>query len=213
MKSSKLLNPRGDFRCAFYHGTSTLFLNSIQETGLGGRNRVKEFGWAVAFRDLFELADQKVADNAGWQQVRAGLLPIVEQRLTSDGLQFNFSHGQVYISPVPELASQYAMEAGCEILDYVKRLSLILSQKGYTKDVQSILPTHLQETLGKTYRPVLIKIKGLRFRDVETENGVDKVRLLQKYESFFNGTNPDPFMPSWKLTTSVPENQLEFHYL
>ncbi|WP_420390687.1 hypothetical protein [Marinobacter sp.] len=213
MKSNKLLDREGNFRCAFYHGTSTLFLDSIRETGLGGRNKVKEFGWAIAFKDLFGLADQRMANSAVWQKVRGGLLPIVKQGLTSDGLQFNFSHGQVYISPVPKIAERYALEAGCEILDYVRRLSLILHHEGYTQDVQSILPTHLQETLGKTYRPVLLKINCLRFRDVETENGVDKLKLLRKYEAFFGGADPDPFMPSWKLVAPVPKSQLEFHYL
>lgn len=213
MKSSKLLDCKGNLRKPFYHGTTSLFVESIRETGLGGRNPVKENGWVECFRNLFKLADQKLLDHAQWQEVRVKWLPIVEQGLSKEGFRFNFSHGETYISPDSKMAGQYALNAGCEILDYIKQLSLGLHKEGHTLDVNRIVPMNLQQTLIQTYRPVLVKINGLRFRDIDTENGDDRWAVLDRYEEFLRTKQGEMDMTSWKLKKSIPESQLEFYHL
>jgi len=213
MKHNKLLDRKGNLRVPFYHGTSSLFIDSIWDAGLGGRNPVKVNRWAECFGDLFKLADQKFSDQSRWQEGRVKLLPIVEQGLSRDNLRFNFSHGETYISPSSVMARQYAFPAGCEILDYIKGLSLHLHNEGHTADVHRIVPMDLQQTLIKTYRPVLVRISGLRFRDIDTENGDDKWTVLDRYEEFLRTREGEMDMTSWKLTTSIPHSQLEISHL
>ena len=137
------------------------------------------------------------------------MLPIVEQGLSRDGFRFNFSHGETYISPSSLMAQQYALHAGCEILDYIKRLSMHLHNEGHTADVNRIVPMDLQQTLMKTYCPVLVRISGLRFRDIDTENGDDKWAVLRRYEEFLRTSHGEMDITSWKLTTPIPHSQLE----
>jgi hypothetical protein len=210
MKSSTLLDRKGNFRVAFYHGTSSLFADSIKELGLGGRNPVKTNGWAECFGELFRLADQKLSNHPNWQGGREKLLPIVEQGLTNDGLRFNFSHGETYITPHAMMAEQYGLKTGCEILDYIKNLSLYLHNKGHTQEVNRIVPMDLQQILIKSYQPILVKINGLRFRDIDTENGDDKWDVLHRYEGFLRTHQGEKDMTSWKLKSPIPVSQLEF---
>jgi hypothetical protein len=49
MKHNKLLDRKGNLRVPFYHGTSSLFIDSIRDAGLGGRNPVKVNHWAECF--------------------------------------------------------------------------------------------------------------------------------------------------------------------
>tara|TARA_R100000306_G_scaffold45172_2_gene43167 strand:+ start:399 stop:1094 length:696 start_codon:yes stop_codon:yes gene_type:complete len=213
MKSSNLLDRKGNFRVAFYHGTSSLFADSIKELGLGGRDPVKTNGWAECFGELFRLADQKLSNHPKWQEGRENLLPIVEQGLSNDGLRFNFAHGETYITPHKMMAEQYGLQAGCEILDYIKTLSLYLHSKGQTLEVNRIVPVDLQQILIKSYRPILVKINGLRFRDIDTENGDDKWEVLYRYEEYLRTKQGEKDMTSWKLNSPVAVNKLEFYEL
>ena len=210
MKSKKLIDSNGNVKVPFYHGTSSLFIPSIQEAGLGGRNPVNDNKWVESFGDLFELARQKLGDTPEWPKYRKSLGPIVEQGLSKDGNRHNYSHGETYISPNSSIAARYAMESGCEILYYLRSLSNDLALRGYGSDVQRVLPMNLQNTLHQTYRPFLVRISGLRFRDIDTENGDDKTTVLRQYEEFLRTNQGTTDMTSWKLITTIPKGQLKF---
>jgi hypothetical protein len=68
----------------------------------------------------------------------------------------------------------------------------------------------LQQILIKSYQPILVKINGLRFRDIDTENGDDKWDVLHRYEGFLRTHQGEKDMTSWKLKSPIPVSQLEF---
>jgi hypothetical protein len=203
------LDHKGNFQKPFYHGTTTLFLDSIRETGLGARNWVKKYGWHDVFVDLFNLGDQLLSDDTHWKAERNNLIPIAHQQNTKDGLDFNFSHGEVYITPIRSVAEKYAkIKCGCELLEYIFIVFYILREKGFLKEAMALVPENVMALYNQPYKPVIILINGLRWRDIVTETGFDKETLLQEYEEYFSSGKIRNEIPAWKLTTQCPASRL-----
>ena len=49
----------GIFVSPLYHGTTTLFVESIKKYGLGGMDIVKEWNLVKVYGELFNLAEEK----------------------------------------------------------------------------------------------------------------------------------------------------------
>lgn len=92
-----------------YHGTSTIFLASIFEAGLGGRNPVAEYRYrAVECLDrLMNIADAVFHHSDDWGVERIGLDLMRRQTIT--GANINFRHGGAYVTPAERNAVGYAL--------------------------------------------------------------------------------------------------------
>lgn len=204
-----LLVQKGTFQKPFYHGTTTLFINSIRESGLGARNWVEKYGWHKVFVDLINLGDQLLSDDTDWKAGRNKLIPIVHQQNTKDGFDFNFSHGEVYITPIRSVAERYAkIKCGCELLEYIFIVFYTLRKKGFLNEAKALVPESVMALYNQPYDPVVISINGLGWQDVCTENGCDKEALLQEYEEYFSSGKARNEIPAWKLTTPYPASRL-----
>ena len=121
----------GRLTVPLFHGTSSLFYDSILSTGLGGRNVVEDLGIRKAARLLLDLC-------AEYRQEPDWLLDIdacdriaadpAKDRL-SDGFAFSFRYGGTYVSASRDTAATYALlyKGGGEALTHTLKLHRLLS--------------------------------------------------------------------------------------
>lgn len=195
----------GLFTVPIYHGTTTLFLDSIKEYGLGGRDLVGEWELVSVFRALFELAEQRLAGDDLWLRYREKASYIAYQKNSEDNFNYNFQHGQLYITHYRGLANDYAiLDAGCELLQYIRGFVRLLSRAGAHSEVKKIIQGKVESVLSKSYQPVLLQLNSVKLADVESENGIDKDELLSLWEKSFETGIVDKVLTNWRLSKSHP---------
>lgn len=72
-----------------YHGTSTLFLSGIAESGLGGKNPLAEWKVLDFARAILPLVQEHFSRDRGWMQKAQSFGFMAEQLSAS----MNFQHG------------------------------------------------------------------------------------------------------------------------
>ena len=159
----------------FYHGTSMLFLPSIQSGGLGAKDP------NVSFRTREMLDELAIAREWNWD-VNPDLLTarsIIEQRVTSGG--FNFRHGSTYLSPSKTTAVRYALinRFGSELLsttfcmfDKLKAYDLH-SAYGIIRKYPELLTLY-----GMPHQPLLVEALDIPIRNLRSECGDDPAHAL-----------------------------------
>lgn len=97
-----------------YHGTSTLFLSSIVEHGLGGRNIIDELGFVRLARAIHPIVKSRLADDEHWM-LKAGTFENMVRQVSAG---MNFQHGHTYVSASAYTALRYSLSArrGSELI-------------------------------------------------------------------------------------------------
>jgi len=128
----------GRLKRPLYHGTSSLFLDSIKKYGLGGRNIIEELGVIKTLKRVVQLAEQQLKNNDNY----SGLEWMYQNLVNQTSANQNWQHGQVYVSASKGLANQYALNPyGSELINETLRLYDLL---------------HDTSSLGFSENPVLI---------------------------------------------------------
>lgn len=99
-----------------YHGTSTLFLDGILRTGLGGLNPIAEWRVLEFAKAIHPLVTQYLSQDERWMVKAQSFGFMVDQK----SAHMNFQHGDTYLSPALETAARYAIDKryGSELLTY-----------------------------------------------------------------------------------------------
>ncbi|MEJ7559161.1 MAG: hypothetical protein WKF66_12700 [Pedobacter sp.] len=114
---------------SFWHGTSTIFLRSIRETGLGAINPSRDWKILELLQFLFNEVIRLKIDNVVFDLHRASIAASVSQTtLDYRGKKLNFQHDGVHLSASCIRAATYACEnlAGSELLQKCMNLLSIL---------------------------------------------------------------------------------------
>jgi hypothetical protein len=123
----------GRLTVPLFHGTSTLFYESIVAAGLGGRNIVEDLNLRTVVRSLLDLCETELPHDASWASEKAAALKIGASP-SLDSLNrnwgFNFRYGGTYVSASRRTAETYALlyNCGSEALAYTPKLLERLSQ-------------------------------------------------------------------------------------
>jgi hypothetical protein len=177
-----------------YHGTSTIWEQSIREHGLGGKRIVEELR-ALEFHRRARACLKSVPED--WPiGTTLTMEKIDAQSVTGGG--FNFRHGGVYLTPSRKTAMGYAAHNpfGSELLTYCHFL-----YAAHTSPPREAMPewleeyTELIEVLKQPGRPMLVRVNHARTKDLTDESG-----------------DPEPTNLGWlleKTAESVVENALE----
>lgn len=120
---------KGVFTIPLYHGTTSLFVDSIMQHGLGGENPLLKYKAKEFMNELYVLAEKQKWEDEEWIEFRTLLQPIVFQQTLENDL--NFKHGETYITPSLELATKYAKENpfGCEYLTNLRTFVAFLASR------------------------------------------------------------------------------------
>jgi len=171
------------FAIPLYHGTSSLFLDSIIKNGLGGNDPLNELGARELFYDLYELANKKLVRDESWQRNHHLLSPYVKQQ--NLGGNFSFKHGESYLAIGRELAIKYAHENvyGSEYLTQMMWLHTLLTLKK-VEGLEAFETRSIMKLLRGSYDPILITLNDVNVEDVETETGRPLQEQLEEIEMF-----------------------------
>jgi len=156
-----------------YHGTSTLFLESIVKHGLGGCNPIEEWKVLECAREIYPLVQEHLASDQNYESKMFSFELMTQQSQNA----MNFQHGDTYLSPAKGTAIRYAIDKkyGSELLSYtldfldglVTRRVAGVCDKLYRKYPQ------IFTTLQISAAPMLFVIDGVKISDLLTEKGFD----------------------------------------
>ena len=176
-----------------YHGTSTLFLDSIVHNGLGAVNPVNEWKLLELSKEVYALSEQYLKETKLFQVSSYSYKSMTEQ--TNSG-SFNFQHGDTYLSPSKQTAARYAINKryGSEMLTYtIDFLKELLSLD--IKYVKSDLFRKYPKVFGlieANPSPLLIQVSNVKISSLLSEHGADPQANLDEVEQHIN-ESPDFF--------------------
>ena len=209
----------------YYHGTSSIFLESIIEFGLGGINPNIKFKNLELLKYLSEKCEEKIPSNEDYLKIRIGSLGIANQKPViynlNGGKTFkaNYEHHNIYVSLAKERALFYACdnEYGSEVLECcVKMFQLLLKD-----DINFALPPelnlfHIDKYIGKKHKAILIEIDGIKLTELETEFGESAVKYFSELIKDFKTMNQSESdqklgQANFRLKKTVKRSQMKIY--
>jgi hypothetical protein len=205
----------GKLTVPLYHGTSTIFHDSIAENGLGGRNIVEELRLPAIVHRLLEYEEQ-LQTYPSWVVEKRLLLKIADDpsQNLSGHFGFNFRYGGTYVTPSRQTGARYALfnKCGSEALSStIKILEALLAQ----------LPTlasdeHFSRAVAfasKPGRPMLIEAYEVPVTSLRAEQGGSCGAVLEQIERAL--ADPEIYdtmvqQDNFELLRPVPASQLRF---
>ncbi len=155
-----------------YHGTSTLFLDSITEFGLGGQNICEKYQVIEMFTQVVDVFKKKDINSDWWVMEGYICEKMTSGEVTNGG--FNFRYGGVYLTPSLETAKRYSQsnKYGSELVSYFIR-SYEELYKHDSSLADQIFPLNhpLHELIASGAQPVVLEINDLSINDLTTEQG------------------------------------------
>jgi hypothetical protein len=176
-----------------YHGTSTIFLESIKKHGLGGRDPIKEWRVLECARLLLPIAEA----HAEHSEVITNHIGTARKMVSQVNDGMNFQHGQVYLSPAELTAVHYATskKKGSELISrvvlFIEELTR-LKVKAVTLDIYTEFP-RLVELQDIDSAPILIEVNQVKKDSLLSEEGT-----LPDENIEFIRTVKTKFPDSWK---------------
>ena len=192
---------------ALYHGTSKLFLRSIQNAGLGGKDP------NATFRTR-EMLDE-LAGARAWNWYEDPYLltvrHIVDQRVTRG--RFNFRHGSTYLSPSKTTAVRYALNnrLGSELLSTAFGLfdRLEVFDQRRAREIIERSPEILRLSEMPS-QPLLVEALRVPIRDLYTEDGEDPSHTLKMLRQNVNGAGGNGWQhANFELTSPLSASNLK----
>lgn len=167
-----------------YHGTSSIFLDSIRRHGLGGHDPVAEWNAVSCLDALRNLACSHLARSDWWLVASVSIEQMCLQSVTSGG--FNFRHGTTYLSPSELTAVRYALtnRYGSELLSTCAELYQRLEPAALNPLQQAVdpypwLPKLLQ---GPPPTPILVRAERVPLALIRPEGNRSMAETLSFIE-------------------------------
>lgn len=170
-------------KLSLYHGTNSLFLESIEKYGLGGINIVEHTNVLPLVKELNDLASLELENeymDYGWGLLRMTIGFICDQ---SAGSQINWQHGEVYLSPSVYRAMGFAVENryGSELFTNLKYLIDFIDKHTDAKaQVHLAKYPAVKELLYKEGRPIVLELTDLTPEDLLDEGGLPSNAFFQE---------------------------------
>jgi hypothetical protein len=207
----------GKLTVPLFHGTSTLFYDSILETGLGGRNIFEDFGLRAIAQQLLTYEEQ-LATLPDWLLEKRFLLKMSEdpssQKLGGhEG--FNFRYGGAYLSPSRQAAARYALfnQCGSEALagtvKVIEALLLQLPRLAAQEQFARVLAF-----ARRPRAPILIEARDVPEAFLRAEQGGPCGPVLEYIESVLNDREIyDTIVQqsNFELLRPIPASQLHLY--
>jgi len=170
-----ILDKDGNFKFPLYHGSSTLFLDSILKNGLGSSNPFEKLPIIELMKECYNKCDDLFDSNdQDWMEKKFWFKQVVTQQINVSNM--NWRHGKTYVSLSKMVASKYAWDNhncfpknyGSEFLNfamYMYNKIVSVDDSFYpTADVKSIF-----KRLKAEVYPILIKINKVNINSLQSE--------------------------------------------
>lgn len=199
---------------SLYHGTSTIFLKSILENGLGGINPIEEWKVLELAKEVFELSSEHLYDYAPFQKRRYSFENMVYQR--TGGM--NWQHGETYLSSTASKATSYATSnwMGSEILTNTADFLKELIKRNIPEAVNKLYREYPEvfKLLETSPSALLIEISGLTPEDLKSENGAEAMQDLEcvmKNQEL--DEQEDPLFKNFRLTRKIGLDKMKIYMI
>jgi hypothetical protein len=192
------------FSIPLYHGTTSIFIDSIKEHGLGSIDPLEKIGAKSLMKDIFELAEKQMWSDDTWLKHRMLLAPLVTQERNEN---YNFQHGGAYLTYSKDLAKKYAIDNpfGCEYLQYLRVFIQLLLQRD-VNEVTAYFKHPVFEYWQKPSDTFIITLDQIKLSDIEPELNVDLGRQIVGIESKINQGQQDA--QSFRLINPISSENL-----
>lgn len=203
----QVLIENGVFRIPLFHGTSSIYLKSINEHGLGGANPIRQYGVTTFLRDLLALADETLTNDDEWKSCRFAVQWMVNQDSFRDDA--NFQHGDAYLTPSRRSAVGYALTNpfGSELITQSHRLYRILEARAPEGLRARMLDQHpLVAVFSLEAKPILIVARNVTVAGLLSEGGEapeKSINHLQELWSVF-GEGREVLNINFRLRAPLP---------
>ena len=164
----------------YYHGTSTIFLDSIREMGLGAINPNIDYKNLDVLNYLFELAEVYLLTNNEYLKIRDTTTAIAKQTflkvIDEKGNEFlhNYVHDGIYVALSRARAAIYASsnKYGSEILERCIVLYKLLTDNKIEFQIpKEINLFHIENYLDYDPKPIIVEIIDIADDKLEKEDG------------------------------------------
>lgn len=155
-----------------YHGTATLFSDSIKQHGLGAVNPIKDHSVLSFMKEVFELCDRCFTNEPDWEASKFAPTWIIDQK--NFFASANFQHGETYLTPSRSSAVGYALtnRFGSECLTETYRLFMLLKERKPLVLAENKLDEHpLVKLFSYRSEPVLVTVESVPLTYLASENG------------------------------------------
>lgn len=166
----------GKLTIPLFHGTSSLFAESIAKNGLGAKNPIDDLHVLTFLKKLICLADTLLAEDEMWLAWNS-----VTKRMLNQGR--HFQHGSCYLSPSRETAIRYAISNpfGSEIISVSKELYDQIHNLHPQYALNTILEgLPLMKILEETPFPVLAEVSEVDVSSLMGETGENPEEIINE---------------------------------
>ena len=155
-----------------YHGTSSIFLDSILKKGLGGENIGETYQTQEMFTQIVKIFQSKYSDKEWWLSHSYIVEKMVSNEVTNGN--FNFRFGGIYLTPCLQTAIRYANsnKYGSELISYFIQ-SYDELFKYDPKEAEQIFPLNhpLRQVISANATPVVFEVDNVLKENLTTEQG------------------------------------------
>ncbi|SHJ79356.1 hypothetical protein SAMN02745146_0182 [Hymenobacter daecheongensis DSM 21074] len=186
-RTLRMVDATNQLTIDLYHGTSTLFLDSILKNGLGGINPVTDWKLLELSKEVYTLSEQHLRETHLFQLSAPSFQQMIKQ---SNGGSFNFQHGDTYVSPAKQTAARYAISKryGSELLtytiDFLKELLALNIQ--YVKTTLYRKNLKVFGLIESNPSPLLIQVKGVNISSLLDEHGANPRKNLEEIDEWLD---------------------------
>ena len=202
---------------SLYHGTSKIFLDSIQESGLGAKDPNIMFKSHELLTEMFNLEGWNWSDDPELVAMALPIRYIVDQSVSIGG--FNFRHGNTYLTPSKLAAVRYALtnRLGSELLSTMISLfdELKVRDEGKAREVASKYPI-ISELLNLEHRPLLVEALQVPIRSLRSEKGDAPEVVIDQINNLPDGMDSKSFhlvcqQHNFELIHPLPADNLRYY--
>jgi hypothetical protein len=196
---------------SLYHGTSTVFLKSILENGLGGKNPVSDWKMLELANKVFELSTRHLDDYISFKNRRNSFENMIYQR--NEGM--NWQHGETYLSSSIHKATSYATSnwMGSELLTHIADFLKELIKRNIPDVTHGLYREYpdVFKLLETSPSALLIEIPGLTPSDIKSENGGEPLENLDFLIKNKDLLSQVQLFKNFRLTSKIPAKGLKIY--
>jgi hypothetical protein len=196
-----------------FHGTSSLFADSILQNGLGARNPIQELRVISFLQRLCDTCESIIPTDPRWLKMKW----LVEQMIGQENTLFR--HGLAFLSPSRITAVRYAASNpfGSEAISTCATLYQLLAESGRECVLHSEPSTFpIVELLRKPASPVLVEASDVRVSELQGERGQSAQEVVDTMEELASSLDMKFFQlvsqqSNFSLTRPIKASRLRLY--
>jgi len=205
----------GVFKIPLFHGTSTLFLESIQTHGLGGVKPLEVHSVRAFVKEAYELCDAVYSGDEKWEDCKFSPQWLINQECFSDNA--NFQHGDTYLATNRACAVRHALKNSCgsELLTTgAFMVGLIRDRRPELIDQAFLARNPVMKLISSDSKPILVTVRNVSADMLLSEGGENPEKQIEKLKtlwSIFDGHDVPTI--NFRLRCVLPLSSPDIEYL